>query len=164
MNGFSPVYNTDSALLILGSFPSVLSRAADFYYGNPRNRFWQTLGIAAEERIPDDKDARISFLLAHGIALYDIIASCEANGSLDSSIKKIIAADLTPLLNSARISRILLNGRLAERVFMQAYPELAGIARYMPSTSPANISFDAGPWLAELKNHFTTGDRLIYEF
>lgn len=105
------------------------------------------------EQMPDGKEARTGFLLAHGIALYDIIAECETKGSQDSGLKNISAADLTPLLKSARISRILLNGRLAERVFMRAYPGLGGIARYMPSTSPANVSFDADKWLDELSAH-----------
>ena len=102
---FEPVWDRHCRVLVLGSFPSVLSRQNAFYYGNPRNRFWQVLGRVWGEDVPDDIAGRKQWLLAHHIALWDVIASCEITASSDSSIRQVVANDLSPILKAADIRK-----------------------------------------------------------
>ena len=96
---FPPVVDEKSRVLILGSFPSTVSRKMQFYYANHNNRFWKVMEILFEETIMD----REAFCHAHHIALWDVIASCDIEGSSDSSIKNAVPNDLTPILSSADI-------------------------------------------------------------
>ena len=131
-------YNKDSQVLILGSFPSVKSRSEGFYYAHPRNRFWPVLANIYHEEIVDKKD----FLKKHHIALFDVCASCEIKGSSDASIKKVIPNDLNPILKSGQIKLIVLNGKTASNLFHK-YNELINIKVIsLPSTSPANASYN----------------------
>ena len=72
----APVFDARSRVLVLGTMPSPASRARGFYYGHPQNRFWKVLGALFDEPEPLGTDARKAFLLAHGIALWDVLASC----------------------------------------------------------------------------------------
>ena len=83
-----PIYNSESRILILGSFPSVKSREIGFFYGHPQNRFWCVLAELFSEEKPETVDDKKAFLLRHRIALWDVIGSCEIKGSSDISIKK----------------------------------------------------------------------------
>ena len=149
--GFDPVFDENSKILILGSFPSVLSRETSFYYGHPRNRFWKLLAKIAQDNEPKTNDEKRDFLKRHNIALWDIFVECEIEGSLDSSIKNPKTADLSIVLNNTKIKRIFLNGKKSYKVFCKNYPNLISMSQYLPSTSPANVSFDENTWLESLK-------------
>lgn len=137
-----PVWDESSELLILGSFPSVASRGAGFYYAHPQNRFWRVLELVYGDSIPPDPEGKKKWLLAHRIALWDVIASCEITGSADSAIRQAVPNDLTGLLQNSRITRIFVNGRMAQTLYiryMESYYKKK--ACYLPSTSPANAAF-----------------------
>ncbi len=101
-----PVFNTDSRILILGSFPSVKSRESQFFYGHPRNRFWDLLATLTDEPLPAGIEEKKSLLLAHHIAVWDVIASCDIEGSSDSSIHNVVPNDLSEILQTASIRQI----------------------------------------------------------
>lgn len=153
--GFAPVYNKESKLLILGSFPSVKSRQISFYYGNKQNRFWRTVCGFFGEGIPSTIEGKVDFLYRRKIALWDMVTACEIEGSADASIKCEEVADLNLILPYANIQKIFLNGTLAYDLFMRNYPHLADIAVKMPSTSPANPRFSAEIWRKELNDVFS---------
>lgn len=137
-----PICDGNSRILILGSFPSVKSRAVQFYYGNPRNRFWAVLARVLGEPVPDSSGRRESFLLNHHIALWDVIASCEIDGSADSSIRNAVPNDLAPILERCPIRRIYTNGSAAARLYRKfLLPQTGREAIPLPSTSPANAAY-----------------------
>ncbi len=137
-HGFAPVYDENSRILILGSFPSVASREIAFYYGHPRNRFWPLFSALLEEEIPSDPAGKIQMLLRRRIALYDALESAQVEGSMDANIKSYTPADLSPILNTARICRIYCNGKKSYEVVTK---DLGLEAVLMPSTSPANAAW-----------------------
>lgn len=138
---FEPVYDEHSRILILGSFPSVKSREAHFYYGHPQNRFWRLLAALYEEDVPRDIPAKKEFLLRHGIALWDVIASCDITGSSDSSIRNAVINDIGRILSAAKIEAVYANGKKAERLYMKYAAAKTGVAiTGLPSTSPANAA------------------------
>ena len=112
-----PVFDTHSRILILGSFPSEKSREEGFYYGHPQNRFWRLLSELLNCRLPHTAEEKILMLREHGIALWDVIASCEVTGSSDSSIRNVVANDLSLILSTCRIQAIFLNGKTAEKIY-----------------------------------------------
>lgn len=139
---FPPLYDKNSKILILGSFPSVKSREQMFFYGHTQNRFWRVVsgvfGCETPKNIPEKKD----FLLSHGIALWDVIASCDIEGSSDSSIRRVIANDLSPIMRAADIKQIFVNGKTAEKYYNKyTKPKLCLDAVCLPSTSPANAAW-----------------------
>ena len=136
-----PVYREDCTILILGSFPSVLSRQSEFYYGNPQNRFWKVLSAVFECSLPQTNEEKRDLLLSNKIALWDVIASCRISGSADSSIEDVVPNDLSKILSRAPIRKILLNGKTAERLFRQFHPEINIPTVVLPSTSPANAAW-----------------------
>ncbi len=139
---FPPLYNADSKVLILGSFPSVKSREQKFFYGHPQNRFWRVLAAVFACKTPQTIDEKRAFLLSHGIALWDVIASCEIKGSSDSSIKNAVANDLSPILAAADIRQIFVNGKTAEKFYRKyTEPVIGRAAVCLPSTSPANAAW-----------------------
>lgn len=148
--GFDPIFNQDSKLLILGSFPSVKSREIQFYYGHKQNRFWKTVCGYFYEEIPETVAGKRDFLIRRNIALWDIATACEIKGSSDASIKNAKIADLNVILSVAQIERILLNGTLAYSLFLEKYENLPIPYVKMPSTSPANPRFDVTLWRKEL--------------
>jgi len=136
-----PIYDENSEILILGSFPSVKSREAKFYYENPQNRFWRVVASVFEQDVPRTMEEKRAFLLRNRIALWDVIASCEIEGSSDQSIRNPVPNDLTPILTAADIKRIFVNGRKAEEYYNKLiWPKLGREAVYLPSTSPANAA------------------------
>ena len=137
-----PVWNKNSKILILGSFPSVKSREEGFFYGHPRNRFWSVLSQLFEEPFPENINEKKKLLLTHKISLWDVIASCEITGSADSAIKTAVPNDISDIINTAKIKRIFLNGRTAASLYSRYMAETVNIeAVYLPSTSPANASW-----------------------
>ncbi|MCR4780765.1 MAG: DNA-deoxyinosine glycosylase [Ruminiclostridium sp.] len=140
-HGFPPVYDENSRVLILGSLPSVKSREQQFYYGHPQNRFWKVMAAVVKDAVPATAEEKRSFLLRHGIALYDTVYECDIAGSSDSSIKNIVPTDLAPILSAAHISAIFTNGGTATRVYRRYHLPVTGIEPVpLPSTSPANAS------------------------
>lgn len=149
--GFQPFFNVDSEILILGSFPSVISRETNFYYGNKQNRFWKILAEAFGEPAPETISEKQTLLTLHKIALWDVVSECEIKGSLDNTIKNFVVADLSEVLRYASIKKIILNGGKAKEIFVKNYPHLVDIAVFLPSTSPLNTRFDKTIWLNALK-------------
>lgn len=154
-----PLYDRDSRILILGSFPSVKSREMQFFYGHPQNRYWKVLASLFGEEIPMGVPERRAFLLGHHIAAWDVIHSCDIVGSSDSSIKNAVPNDLAPILRTAAIRQIYVNGRTAEKMYLRyAAPATGRSCICLPSTSPANAAWSLArlteAWGAELSRHF----------
>lgn len=138
-----PIYDANSKVLILGSFPSVKSRESGFFYGHPQNRFWKVLAAVTGEEAPQTIADKKAFLLKNHIAVWDVIQSCTITGSSDSSIKNVVANDLSEILDSAKICQIYVNGRKAEQLYQKyIYPETGIEAVCLPSTSPANAAWN----------------------
>lgn len=152
--GFSPVFDKNSKVLILGSFPSVKSRQIDFYYGNKQNRFWKMLCGYFGEEIPQTIEGKKAFLYRRNIALWDMVTACEIVGSSDASIKNAELADLDEVFKNAKIQKILLNGTLAYTLFMERYKDVPISYEKMPSTSPANPRFNETVWRKALDDVF----------
>ena len=106
-----PVFDENSEILILGSFPSVKSREQGFFYGHPQNRFWKVTAAVFGEEVPVSIEEKREFLLRNHIALWDVIESCEIEGSADSSIKNVKVNDLSKILKNSRISLLFVNGK-----------------------------------------------------
>lgn len=139
---FEPVWDGGARVLVLGSFPSVLSRVNHFYYGNPRNRFWQVLGMVWGEELPEVIPGRTSWLLAHHIALWDVLKACTIRGSSDATIRGATANDLTHMITHSDIRHVFLNGQTAARHVAQQQALHAPIPFIvLPSTSPANAAW-----------------------
>lgn len=136
-----PVWDKDSRVLILGSFPSVRSREAGFYYHHPQNRFWRVLAALFDEEVPQDIPARRAFLIRHRIALWDVIADCELDGSADADIRDPHPNDIAALLSRTRIRRVFCNGALAMKLYRRFAGQALPGACPLPSTSPANASY-----------------------
>ncbi len=139
---FPPLYDKNSKVLILGSFPSVKSREQMFFYGHPQNRFWKVIAAVMGGNTPATIEDKKNFLYSNKIALWDVIASCEITGSSDSSIKNVIVNDLTEILKTADIKQIFVNGKTAEKYYNKYIRHTIGKdAICLPSTSPANAGF-----------------------
>lgn len=138
----APVYNRESRILILGSFPSVKSRENHFFYGHPQNRFWKVLALIFEAEVPQTIPEKKAFLLCHKVAVWDVIASCEIEGSSDSSIRNVVTNDLRDILDTAEIKQIYVNGKKAEQLYRKYIePKTGRTAICLPSTSPANAAW-----------------------
>ena len=138
-HSFAPVYNEDSRILILGTMPSVKSREIGFYHGHPQNRFWKVVAALYEEEVPDTIEEKKAMLLKNGIALWDVIESCDIIGSSDSSVKNAVPADVSGLISRTGIKKIYVNGTLAKKLYDKFLRTDIGIeAIQLPSTSPAN--------------------------
>lgn len=149
---FPPLYDENSKILILGSFPSVKSREQNFFYGHPQNRFWKVVATVLEKEIPTTIEEKRAFLLSSNIALWDVIASCEITGSSDSSIKNVVANDLTEILETANIKKIFVNGKTAEKYYNRYIKNRIGRdAVCLPSTSPANAMWNVESLVEEWK-------------
>lgn len=137
-----PVVNSGCHTLILGSFPSVKSRESAFYYGHPQNRFWPVMAAVLGEVLPTSVPDKEALLLRHGIALWDVIASCDIDGSSDASVKDAVPVDIRLVTDAAPIRRIICNGALAAQLYRKHLQPVTGIpAQTAPSTSPANASW-----------------------
>ncbi len=137
-----PIFDKNSKILILGSFPSVKSREEAFFYGHKQNRFWKVIsavfGADEPKNVPEKKD----FLLKYGVALWDVIASCDIEGSADSTIKNVTPNDLSPILKTAKIEKIFVNGKSAARYYERYIAPVTEISAItLPSTSPANAAW-----------------------
>ena len=139
---FEPVFNADSTLLILGTFPSVKSREDHFYYAHPRNRFWPLMAALFNEPLPHDTLEKKTLLLKHRIAVWDVVQRCEIVGSSDAHITQACGVDLLPLLKQSRIQKIYANGAKACQLYQKLCEAKTGRAiTSLPSTSPANAAY-----------------------
>ena len=137
-----PVFNTDSRILILGSFPSVKSRENNFYYGHKQNRFWKLLAKLCEDETPQTVEEKTAMLLRHHIAIWDVIQSCDIKGSSDSSIKNVTPTDLKQILDHCQIRQIYANGNKAGALYKKyQQPLTERDILVLPSTSPANAAW-----------------------
>lgn len=137
-----PVYDDHSKILILGSFPSVKSREANFFYQHPQNRFWKLLALIFDDQIPTTIEAKRAFLTRHQIALWDVIASCNVEGSSDSSISDVEVNDLSLIIDNSQIKQIYTNGALADKLYHRYFDRIIDLpVTKLPSTSPANAAY-----------------------
>ncbi len=149
----SPVFDCNSKILILGSFPSVKSREQMFFYGHPQNRFWKVTSALFCKNEPKTIEEKKKFLLENGIAVWDVIASCDIVGSSDSSIRNIVPNDIDIILKAADIKQIFLNGKTAEKYYNKYIRDKIGReAVCLPSTSPANAAWSVERLISEWKN------------
>lgn len=136
-----PVYDENSRVLILGSFPSVKSREGQFFYHHPQNRFWKVLAAVTGQAVPESIEKKRAFLLEQKIAVWDVIASCEIQGSSDSSIRNVVPNDLGKILQIAEIRQIFCNGATSFNLYRKyTFPVTGREAIRLPSTSPANAA------------------------
>lgn len=155
MEGFEPIYNKNSKILILGSFPSAISRKNNFYYGNPQNKFWKMMERFFSVKFFNVED-KIDFVLSHNFALWDIVESCNISGSLDKNIKDVKFVDLRQVLPPhTNVKKILCNGKksfeLTQKYLIKNNLNFNVVC--MPSTSSANTRFNFEIWERELKEN-----------
>ncbi len=136
-----PVFDEHSRWLILGSFPSVKSRECGFFYGHTQNRFWRVLSAVFFDTLPQTIPEKRAFLLRHGVAVWDVIASCDIIGSADSSIRNVTPNDIALILRAAPIEAIYVNGKTAKAYYDRYIRDTIGReAICLPSTSAANAA------------------------
>lgn len=139
---FEPVWDENSHVLILGTFPSVKSRENQFYYGHPQNRFWKVIAEVVGWSVPETIQEKKEMLLANGIAIWDVIAKCTITGSSDSSIRDVEVNDIGSLLAGTNIQRLYGNGAKACELYNRYVREETGREiQKLPSTSPANAAY-----------------------
>ncbi len=139
---FGPLFNENSHVLILGSFPSVKSREQNFFYGHPQNRFWRVIAAVFDKPVPQNIEEKKQLILTNGLALWDSIASCEITGSSDASIRHARANDIDIILGNSSIERIYCNGRKSHELYCRYIEAQTGReAICLPSTSPANAQW-----------------------
>jgi len=152
IHNIPPLFDKDCQTLILGSFPSVKSRQAQFFYGHPQNRFWLVVSAVFNCPPPKTIEEKRSMMLGHHIALWDVIGQCDIVGSSDSSIKNVIPNDIGSLLEKSKIHRIFVNGKTAEKYYNKYLLPTIGIkAVVLPSTSPANAAYSLDRLICEWK-------------
>lgn len=138
-----PVYDQNSEILILGSFPSVKSREQMFFYGHPRNRFWKVMAAVFKEEELTSIESKKEFLLRHHIAVWDVIYSCDIKGSADSTIRNVVPTDLKSLIAKTQIKQVFCNGKTSGSYYLKYQKESTGISAItLPSTSPANAAWN----------------------
>lgn len=154
-----PIYNKNSKILILGTFPSVKSREEGFFYGYSQNRFWKVLTEIFDNNLSGEKiklstiEEKKQFLLENNIAVWDVIKACDIEGSSDSSIKNVVPNDLSIILKVADIEKIIVNGKKAEQLYKKyIYPQIKIDAVCLPSTSPANAAWNFNRLLDAWRN------------
>ena len=139
---FPPLYDENSRILILGSFPSIKSREGQFFYHHPQNRFWKVLAAVLGVPVPRTIEEKSAMLHAHHIALWDVIASCEIVGSSDSSIRNVVPNDLSTIFSAAKIGAVFCNGGTSYNYYKKYTEQTTGFAaKKLPSTSPANAAW-----------------------
>lgn len=139
---FEPVCDGACRALVLGTFPSVKSRANLFYYGHPQNRFWRVLAALFGAPVPDGVQEKRALLLANRVALWDVLAACDIRGSADTSIRNPVPNDIGQILRGAPIACVFANGQAAAALYRRYAQPATGVPAYaLPSTSPANAAW-----------------------
>ncbi|MDY7575725.1 DNA-deoxyinosine glycosylase [Actimicrobium sp. CCI2.3] len=139
LGGLSPVLDSTTRILILGSFPGVASLAAGQYYAHPRNQFWPLLADVLQQPLAAmPYPERLQYLLSQGIGLWDVIDSCQRRGSLDSAIRDARANDLVRLQSDCpQLRRVCFNGKTSAK-FATEFMACGIDTLVLPSSSPAN--------------------------
>lgn len=138
---FKPIYDNKSKILILGTMPSIKSRANKFYYSNPTNRFFKIMETLFNTKLLSNDDKK-AFLLKNKIALWDVCKECDILASSDSSIKNIIPNDISIILKSSPIKAIFTTGKTAYKLYQKyIFPTTKIEAISLPSSSSANASY-----------------------
>ena len=138
-----PFYNSDSKILILGSFPSIKSREIGFYYSHPQNRFWKVLAHTFNEEIPNSIEEKKELLKRNKIALFDVCATCDIKASSDASIKNVVPNNLEEIFNNSKIKVIAFDGKTAYNLYQRYFKDKYDVELIsLPSTSPANATWD----------------------
>ena len=141
LHPLKPIYDKESKILILGSFPSIISREKSFYYANTNNRFWPILENIFNTKLLNNEEKE-TFLINYHIALFDVIKSCEIYNSSDSSIKNIVPNNINTLIKKSNIKYIFVNGKKALELYNKyIYDKTKIKAIYLPSTSSANAKY-----------------------
>ena len=149
---FESVYNKESKVLILGSFPSVKSREIGFYYMYKYNRFWQVLSnIYDKDFIDNDIDHKKELLEKYHIALSDVIWECDIIGSSDNSIDNIKLTNIEEIINNSNIKYIYCNGKLAYNLFLKYFNKYQDLVHCLPSTSSSNAKWKLDDLINEWK-------------
>lgn len=149
---FEPIFDKNSEILVLGSFPSVKSRENNFYYSHPQNRFWRVVASVYSCPVPKTVEEKKNMLLSNKIAVWDVIKSCEITGSADSTIKSVIPNDLSEILSVADIKKIYANGKTAQSLYNKYIKKNTGFDIIsLPSTSPANAAYSLEKLIKEWK-------------
>ncbi len=139
---FEPIVQQGAKILILGSWPSPKSREEGFYYGHPRNRFWQLLAKLLEQDVPQTIPQKKQLLVENAIALWDTLASCDIDGASDASIRNPVPNDVAGLVERYGIKAVFCNGNAAMKFYQKFHYHQTGIAAIpLPSTSPANAGY-----------------------
>lgn len=147
IHNIPPLYDKNSKILILGSFPSVKSREAEFFYGHPQNRFWKVVSAILGCDCPKTVAEKREMLLSHNIAVWDVIKSCEITGSSDSSIKNVVPNDLSEIFKTADIKAVFTNGTASYNMYNKYIKSPEAIK--LPSTSPANAAYSLDRLIGE---------------
>ena len=147
-----PLYDENSKILILGSFPSVKTREYGFFYGHKQNRFWKIMENLFDASLTRDIEERRDFLLSHNIAVFDSIYACDIIGSSDASIKNVVPSDLKEVVEGSKISKVFCNGGTSFKYYKKYHRDILEIeAIQLPSTSPANARYSLEDLIEEWK-------------
>ena len=139
LKGLPPIVDHSSRVLVLGSFPSVISRKKKEYYANPRNYFWEIISRVVGERPPIIYRQKRELLKKHKIGLWDIVESCCVKGAQDNMIRSPVLNDIAGLLTKyPNIKAVFLGGKKAYSLFKGQYQSFRVPCKCLPSTSPAN--------------------------
>ena len=141
LSGLAPVIDADTRVLVLGSFPGAASLAAGQYYAHPRNQLWRLLSVVLDDDLAALPYAeRLPRLLAHRFGLWDVLAACEREGSLDSNIRKPAANDFERLrILCPRLETVGFNGQASGK-FATQFAQAGYRTVVLPSSSPAHAS------------------------
>ena len=144
--GFAPIIDENSRVLILGSLPGDESIRQQRYYAHPNNQFWKILSTVYGQQINARYECRVEFLRRNGLALWDVLRSAERAGSLDSAIRGEVANDFSSLFENYReLRRVAFNGGQAQtllgRYIARQLPNLAKSLDMdvLPSTSGRHV-------------------------
>ena len=158
------MFDRHSRILILGSFPSVRSREGQFFYHHPRNRFWAVLALVLGESKPETVEEKRGFLLRNRLAVWDVIASCDMQGSSDSSIRNVEPTDIRHMLAESKITGIYANGNKAGELYRKYQLPLTGKeATVLPSTSPANAAWSLQKLCEAWRNTIDITNKISYD-
>ena len=162
-----PVYDGRSEVLVLGSFPSPKSREVGFFYGHPQNRMWKVLARIFDEPVPSTVERKKDFLLRHGIAMWDVLASCSIEGASDASITDAVPNDLSRILEAAPVKAVFCAGSTAARLYAQFCEKDTGMpCKAMPSTSAANARMTADDLVerwSSIRDYAITGEAPVLD-
>jgi len=152
------VFDARARLLVLGSFPGAASLQAAQYYAHPRNAFWPVMGaLTGEDLVGQPYADRLQALRRHRIALWDAVAACRREGSLDTAIEAAEPSDLRELVARLPALRVIAcNGALSHRQTLLALGDTDLPVLKLPSTSPAHAGLSLAAKIAAWRDALAT--------